>query len=61
MSREEIREKNLYYTIVGGSFRVQVPQDHPNAVRRDWTSTDGKSGTKYERVVDTLIGYIDDI
>lgn len=62
MSREEIREKNLYYTIVGGSFRVRVAQDDPEAVRRDWTSADGtKSGTKYERIVKSLIGYIEDI
>lgn len=62
MSRENIAEKNLYYTIVGGSFRVQVSPDHPEAVRRDWTSADGsKSGTKYERVIRSLIGYIEDI
>lgn len=62
MSKETIAEKNLYYTIVGGSFRVQVSPDHPEAVRRDWTSADGqKSGTKYERIVKSLIGYIEDI
>jgi hypothetical protein len=62
MSREEIREKQLYYTIVAGSFRVQVPQDSPDAVRRDWKSADGtKSGTKYERVVNALFGFISDI
>jgi hypothetical protein len=62
MSREEIREKNLYYTIIGGSFRVQVDKDDPQAIRRDWTSADGqKSGTKYERIVNSLVGYIEDI
>src|SRR5450432_3893905 len=62
MSREQIKEKNLYYTIVGGSFRVQVSEDHPEAVRRDWTSADGsKSGTKYERIIKSLIGFIEDI
>jgi hypothetical protein len=62
MSREEIKEKNLYYTIVGGSFRVQVSEDHPEAVRRDWTSADGsKSGTKYERIIKSLIGFIEDV
>lgn len=60
--REEIRENNQYYTIVGGSFRVQVDKDDPKAVRRDWTSADGtKSGTKYERIVNALVGYIEDI
>lgn len=62
MSREEIREKNLYYTVIGGSFRVQVSADDPEAVRRDWTSADGsKSGTKYERIVKSLIGFIEDV
>lgn len=62
MSRENIAEKNLYYTIVGGSFRVQVSPDHPEAIRRDWTSADGqKSGTKYERIIKSLVGYIEDI
>jgi hypothetical protein len=62
MSREEIKDKQLYYTIVSGSFRVQVPQDSPDAVRRDWKSADGtKSGTKYERVINALFGYIEDV
>lgn len=62
MSREEIREKALYYTIVQGSFRTQVDKDDPDAVRRDWTSADGKkSGTKYERVVNALFGKIEDV
>jgi hypothetical protein len=62
MSSEQLQEKNLYYTIISGSFRAQVDKDHPDAVRRDWTSADGqKSGTKYERHVKALIGYIEDI
>lgn len=62
MSREEIKDKKLYYTIVSGSFRVQVPQDDPTAVRRDWKSADGtKSGTKYERIVNSFVGYIENI
>src|SRR5262245_26895782 len=62
MSREEVREKNLYYTIVSGTFRVQVPEDHPEAVRREWKSADGKSsGVKFERVINSMIGYIEDV
>lgn len=62
MSREEIVKKGKYYTIIQGSFVTQVPQDHPDAVRRDWKSADGsKSGTKYERVVNALFGFIKDI
>ena len=62
MSREHIQTPNKYYTIVGGTFRVQVPQNDPSAVRRDWTSADGKtSGTKYERIVNALFGRIENI
>ncbi len=62
MSREELSQPKKYYSIVQGTFRTQVPQDHPEAVRRDWTSADGKtSGTKYERVIRALYGYITDI
>lgn len=62
MSREETAQPKKYYTIVQGTFRTQVPQDHPEAVRRDWTSADGKtSGTKYERIIRALYGYITDV
>ena len=46
MSREEISQPKKYYTIVQGTFRTQVPQDHPEAYRRDWTSADGKKSGK---------------
>ena len=62
MSREETRTSNAtYYSVIGGSFRTQVPQDHPEAVKRDWESSDGKKGTKYERIVNALIGTITNI
>lgn len=62
MSREEIVKKGKYYTVIQGSFRVQVPQEHPDAVRRDWKSADGtKSGTKYERIVNALFGRIEEV
>src|SRR5579884_3285181 len=62
MSREHIPTPNKYYTIVGGTFRVQVPQDDPAAVRRDWDSADGKTrGTKYERIVNALFGMIENV
>jgi hypothetical protein len=62
MSREHIETPRKYYTIVGGTFRVQVTKDDPTGVRRDWTSADGKSsGTKFERIVNALFGKIEDI
>lgn len=62
MSREQIDKQVRFYNIIDGTFRQKVDQNHPDAVRRDWKSADGKmSGTKYERVVNALFGYIKDI
>lgn len=61
MSREEISNRGLYYSIIKGTFRQKVDQDHPDAVRRDYETSDGKKGIKYERVIDALYGYITDI
>ena len=62
MSKELVVKKGRWYGIIDGTFRVQVPQDHPEAVRRDWKSADGKnSGTKYERIVNALFGVIQEV
>lgn len=62
MSREEaVSNKNEYYTVIDGTFRVQVPASHPEAVQRDWETKDGKSGTKFERHVKALFGTIQDV
>jgi hypothetical protein len=62
MSREHIEQPKKYYTVIGGSFRVQVPKDDPAAIMREWKSADGKSsGVKYERIVSALFGFIQDV
>ena len=61
MSREEKSKDGQYYTVIAGEFRVQVPQDHPEAVRRDYELKDGTHGTKYERAVKALFGKITDV
>lgn len=59
-TEQKIENNNRYYSVVEGTFRVQVPQDHEDAIRRDWTSKDGKtSGTKYEKHVRALFGTIE--
>lgn len=61
-SREEVRGGNsIYFQIIEGTFRQQVRPDHPEAVVREWSTPDGKSGTKYERVVHGLTGRIERI
>lgn len=62
MSKEEKGTSNaVYYSIIGGEFRTQVPETHPEAQRRDWETRDGKKGTKYERTVKALFGKIEGI
>jgi hypothetical protein len=62
MSSEEIREPRLSYSIIQGTFRTEVDPDKPDAVRRDWKSADGKnSGTKYERIINALKGFIEKV
>lgn len=53
--------KGRYFTVIDGTFRVQVPKDHPEAVEREWSTKDGKSGVKYERHVKALFGRIEGI
>lgn len=62
MSTEQTRDnKNRYYTVIDGSFRVQVPQSHPEAVERQWETKDGKSGIKYEKHVQAVFGVVEGI
>ncbi len=62
MSKEQKAESNKrYFSIIGGTLRTQVPPTHPEAVAREWESSDGKKGTKYEREVRALFGKIVDI
>lgn len=59
--KEEAKASGLWYTLVEGKFRTKVNEDTPNAVRRDWTTPDGKSGVKYELVYNALFGKIEGI
>ena len=62
MSKEGIVNRGTFYTIISGSFRAKVSQDDPRAIRRDWTSPDGKEkGTKYEKKVDHFFGMIENV
>lgn len=61
MSREQVIEKKNFYYTNGGMFKQKVDQEHPEAQRRDWETPDGKSGTKYERHITALFGFITNI
>lgn len=62
MSSEQSHKSDArYFSIIDGTFRVQVSPDHPDAVARDWETKDGKKGTKYERIVQALFGVVEGI
>lgn len=62
MSTEERRSAHgIYYTIIDGSFRTKVSEDHPEAVRREYETKDGAKAIKYERIVSAITGCIEDI
>lgn len=44
-----------------GSLRMEVPEGTEDAVRRDYETSDGKKGTKYELVFKKLEGHIKSI
>lgn len=60
MSKEQtFSQDNIYFSVIDGTFRVQVSPDHPEAVAREWETNDGKKGVKYERIVHALFGVIE--
>ena len=61
MSSEEKRDSNkVFWSIVQGKFKTEVPETHPDAEVRHWEAG-GKKGTKIERSIDSLRGKITDI
>ena len=59
--KEEAKAMGTYYSMVEGKFRTKVDEDTPNAVRREWSTPDGKSGVKHELVYNALFGRIETI
>lgn len=62
MSEAIVDKKNRYFSVIGGTFRTQVPKDHPDAVERFWESADkSKSGVKFEQIFNRMRGLVRDI
>lgn len=60
MSKEEINKPTgTYYSVIDGTFRTGVDASHPDAITREWSTPDGKSGVKTERIVHALFGRIE--
>ena len=61
MSKETIKQEGLYYGIIDGTFRRKVSEGTPGAVRRIYENRNGEKGVKYEMVIDSLEGKIEDM
>lgn len=61
MSTEETRANAVYYTVINGKFHTKVEENHPEAVKREYETKDGAKAYKFERIVDALTGYIEDL
>lgn len=56
------KDKATYaYILSDGKIRVASDETNPNAVRRDYETSDGQKGVKYEEVFDELNGQITNI
>lgn len=54
------RKKGKYAHVLSsdGTLRINVPEGTEGAVKRDYETSDGKKGTKYELVYEAVKGYI---
>lgn len=59
MSKEQVggQQEGKFYSVVGGTFRTRVPENHPEAVSR----VNKKGVTVYEKEVRALFGKIENI
>jgi len=56
------RQENTYVTILSdGTLRLPVEEGTEGAVRRDYETSDGKTGTKYEKVFTEISGFISNV
>lgn len=59
----EKRESQNYIKVLGsdGTLRLEVPEGTEGSERRDYETSDGKTGTKHELVFSTLKGLITNV
>lgn len=59
MALKNTRSDNTFVTILSdGTLRVTVPEGTDGAVKREYETSDGKKGVKYEHVFTELFGMI---
>jgi len=58
MGLTQVEHKDYAYILADGKIRVQCDENTPGAVRRDYETSDGKTGVKFELVYDKIDGLI---
>lgn len=61
MSTETTKTEGLYYTIIDGTFRRRVADETPGSIRREYEKSDKSTGVKWEMLIDSLEGTIEDM
>lgn len=63
MSVLQPKESKTYINVLSsdGTFRMQVSSDTEGAVKREYETSDGTKGTKYEKVFESARGKITDV
>ena len=55
-------DKEEYVSVLGnGTLRIVVPKGTEGAVEREYETSDGKKGVKYELIFNSLVGKITDV
>lgn len=55
------KKRGNYLSIIGGTIRQAVPEGTEGAIKREYETSDGKKGVKYELKFDSLSGKITNI
>ena len=58
MGLTKIDHKDYAYILADGKIRVQSVEGDPEAVKREYETSDGKTGVKFEKVYDKIDGKI---
>lgn len=58
MSLIKMEQRDYAYILADGKIRVQCDENTPGAVKREYETSDGKEGVKYEQVYDRVDGKI---
>lgn len=62
MGLKKTHEDRIYASVLAdGLIHVEVPEDTEGAIKREYETSDGKTGTKFEHVYDELSGKISSI